>query len=213
MRRRAVKISPVPPRRNLHEFLQAILVFIDGTICDTRSCEAFFGTADFYQCEKVLEDSPIQGSVEYLNDLSQRYEIVYIDARPDFTRSITEDWLRKMGYPEGELYLAESQEERLSLIDKMTGKHDFIAGNGDRWDDNELHSKIGCLSIILQENASKQDSVADRIEKHHRKSKVDENRIHLKGKVEGLVRVCSPAFIKVWQSAMGGVSWFRSGNG
>ena len=170
--------------------MKAILVFIDGTICDTRSREESTSSVDFYQREKVLEDSPVQGSVECLMDLSQRYEIVYIGARPDFTRSVTEEWLKKVGYPEGELYLAESQEERLSLIDKMTGKHDFIAGIGDRWDDNELHSKVGCLSIILKEYTGKWNSVSDRIETQHRKSKVVENRIHLKGKVEGLARVC-----------------------
>ena len=189
--------------------MKAILVFIDGTICDTRSREAFIGSVDFYQREKLLEDSPVLGSLQCLKDLSQRYEIVYIGARPDFSRFITEEWLRKMGYPKGALYLAESQEERLSLIDKMTGKHDFIAGIGDRWDDNELHTKIGCLSIILQEYAGKWDRVAGRIEKHHRKSKVNENRIQLKGKVEGLARVCPLLLSKyggqLWEAYLGSV--------
>ncbi len=27
----------------------------------------------------------------------------------------------------------------------------MVTGIGDRWDDNELHLQIGCMSIILEE--------------------------------------------------------------
>ena len=170
--------------------MKAILVFIDGTICDTRARHHLIGTPDFYQRHKILEDQAAQGSVKCLNELSQRYEIVYIGARPESARLPTEEWLQKMGYPKGALYLAESQAGRLSLIKEMNGKFDFIAGVGDRWDDNELHSEIGCLSIILQEYEGKWETVADRIAQYHHKWKIEANRIHLKGKVEGLARVC-----------------------
>jgi len=45
----------------------------------------------------------------------------------------------------------------------MKERFDFLAGIGDRWDDNELHSEIGCLSIILQEYEGKWETVADRM--------------------------------------------------
>lgn len=189
--------------------MKAILVFIDGTTCDTRPRHSLIGTPDFYRRDRMLEDRAVQGSIKCLNELAQRYEIVYIGARPDSTRQYTEEWLEKMGYPKGALYLAESQKDRLSLIKEMDGRFDFIAGIGDRWDDNELHSEIGCLSIILQEYEGGWDTVTDRIDKYHRKWKMEENRIHLKGKVEGLARVC-PLLLsrygdQLWEAYLGSV--------
>jgi hypothetical protein len=189
--------------------MKAILVFIDGTICDTRARHPLMGTPDFYQRDWMLEDQAVQGSVECLNELSQRYEIVYIGARPESTRLYTEEWLEKMGYPKGALYLAESQEGRLSLIKEMNGKFAFLAGIGDRWDDNELHFEIGCLSIILEEYKGKWETVSDRINTYHRKRKIEANRIHLKGKVEGLARVCPLLLSKygeqLWEAYLGSV--------
>ena len=153
--------------------MQAILVFIDGTICDTRARHHLVGKPDFYQRDRILEDRAIPGSVECLNRLSQSYGIVYIGARPDAARVHTKDWLKKMGYPKGPVYLAESQKDRLSFIDELVGKFDFIAGIGDRWDDNELHLEIGCLSIILQECEGQWDTVAEHIERYHRNRKME----------------------------------------
>jgi len=170
--------------------MKAILVFIDGTICDTRGRHPLIGRPEFYQCERILEDQVVPGSVQCLEELSQRYEIVYIGARPESAKLATEEWLEKMGYPTGCIYLAENQADRLSLVKEMNGIYDFIAGIGDRWDDNELHSKIGCLSIILQEYEGKWETVTERIDQVHRQWKIEANRIHLRGKVEGLARVC-----------------------
>jgi len=170
--------------------MKAILVFIDGTICDTRARHLLAGTPSFYDRDKLLEDQAVNGSIECLNTLSRKYEIVYIGARPEYTRSHTKAWLEKMGYPKGSLYLAESQQDRLSLIKEMIQRFDIVAGIGDRWDDNELHFEIGCLSIILQEYEGAWDEVASRIDKYHRKWKIESNQIHLQGKIEGLSRVC-----------------------
>jgi hypothetical protein len=49
---------------------------------------------------------------------------------------------------------------------------------------------LGCLSIILQEYEGEWDAVAGRIDKYHRKCKLEENQIRLRGKVEGLARGC-----------------------
>ncbi|MGE5377511.1 MAG: L-2-amino-thiazoline-4-carboxylic acid hydrolase [Bacteroidota bacterium] len=72
----------------------------------------------------------------------------------------------------------------------MKEKFDFLAGIGDRWDDNELHAEIGCLSIILHEYAGKWETIAPRIDVWHRKQKIETNRVRLTGKVEGLALVC-----------------------
>lgn len=55
--------------------------------------------------------------------------------------------------------MAEYQEERVKLAIKLKHYFNFIAGIGDRWDDNELHLEIGCLSIILKEYEGNWDIV------------------------------------------------------
>lgn len=170
--------------------MKAILVFIDGTICDTRGRDHLVGKPAFSQREGMPGDLPIPGSVECLNRLSERYEIVYIAARPESTRPATAEWLGNTGFPEGALYLAEHQAGRLSLVEEMKDKHDFFAGIGDRWDDNELHAEMGCHSIILQEYEGQWNGVFERIDKYHRQWRIEKNRTHLQGKVEGLARVC-----------------------
>lgn len=170
--------------------MKAILVFIDGTICDTRHRHHLQGTPAFYEREQMLEDVVVPGSVPYLQELAGQYEIVYLGARPAFALPATEEWLKQWAFPEGPVYLAESQPERLSLVRAIRRTYDFIAGIGDRWDDNELHAELGCLSIILQEYAGAWEAVARRITSHHRRQKIRENESHLRGKVEGLVRVC-----------------------
>jgi hypothetical protein len=170
--------------------MKAILVFVDGTICDTRVRHHLIGTPEFNKRDRILEDRAVPGSIKCLNELSQRYEIVYIGARSESTRDHTEEWLENVGFPRGTLYLAESQEERLSKIKEARINFDFIAGIGDRWDDNELHSEINCLSIILEEFRGNWDTVFHRIDTYHRNWKIETNRIHLTGKIEGLARVC-----------------------
>ena len=70
--------------------MQAILVIVDGTICDTRARHPLIGTPDFYRPDLMLADQPVPGSVECLKQLSQKYSIVYFGARHAFTRTITE---------------------------------------------------------------------------------------------------------------------------
>jgi len=170
--------------------MKAILIFIDGTICDGRERYYLTGTPEFYLRQKLLEDKAVQGSVECLNDLSNRYEIVYIGARPASVHAYTKEWLENSGYPSGDIYLAESHDVRLTLVKGIKGKYDFIAGVGDRWDDNELHTELGCLSIIVKEHEGQWGTVAERIDRYHHQSVIEFNRIHLQGKVEGLARVC-----------------------
>ena len=72
-------------------------------------------------------------------------------ARDISLKAITEKWLKINGYPPGEIYLSEHQEERMHIVKSLKETNHIIAGIGDRWDDNELHLEIGCLSIILEE--------------------------------------------------------------
>ena len=146
---------------------EAILVFIDGTICDdANGITLGIGTPEFYRREELLKDIAVPGSVSCLQELAQRYEMVYIGARPVFTCRTP-----KNGWPRWAFHLARSTWERLRqngwrLSEDLREQFDFMVGIGDRWDDNELHLEIGCLSIILQEHEGNWSSVPKYIARH-----------------------------------------------
>jgi len=169
--------------------MKAILVFIDGTICNRSPTLHLMGTPEFYEREATLKDLAVPDSVQGLQELAQKYQIVYIGARPESALHYTKEWLQIMGFPEGPIYLRRTQEERLALVKDLRREFDFVAGIGDRWDDNELHLEIGCLSIILKEHEGNWNIVPQRILKYQREQKINENGIHLSGKIEGLARV------------------------
>lgn len=131
--------------------MDAILIFIDGTICDTRHRHHLFGTADFYNEDEILNDLPTPNSINCIRELSKKFKIIYIGARPECYRDITEKWINNTGFPDGEVYLSENQNVRLEIAKKLKNQYNIIVGIGDRWDDNELHLEIGCTSIILKE--------------------------------------------------------------
>ncbi len=63
--------------------MKALLVFIDGTICDAHPRYSLgIGPPEFYQRETMLKDVAVPGSVQCLQELAQRYELVYIGAMP-----------------------------------------------------------------------------------------------------------------------------------
>ena len=170
--------------------MKAILVVCEGTICDTRPRHHLgIGTPAFYQREEMLNDPAVPGSAQCLQELAHRYTIVYMGLRPASTLSTTEEWLDTRGFPKGHIYLAETHEERLALVYTLKEKFDFVAGIGDRWDDNQYHLEIGCLSIILKEYEGNWDTVPESIMNYERDKKIRENEIHLRGKIEGLSRV------------------------
>ena len=139
--------------------MKAILVFIDGTICDRRADHALIDTPGFHERDAILRAVPVRGSVECLVELHDHYEIVYIGARPPSALASTREWLRRHGYPAGDVYLGADQDERLSIARRIRTRYAFAAGIGDRWDDNELHLEIGCTSIIVKEHEADWDVV------------------------------------------------------
>jgi hypothetical protein len=170
--------------------MKAILVFIDGTICDTRQRHHLEGTSGFFQRENILKDLAIPGSLAALQELAAIYKIVYIGARPPKSTLATREWLDLNEFPQGEIRLHEEQSGRLELVRQAAGSHIFLAGIGARWDDNELHRTLGCLSIILQEFAGDWSNVVDTIVEFEKEMLVAQNKVRLEGKVEGLARVC-----------------------
>lgn len=170
--------------------MKAILVFIDGTICDTRQRHHLEGTSGFFQRENILKDLAVPGSVSALQELASIYEIVYIGARSPISALTTREWLDLNEFPQGEILLHEEQSGRLELVRQAAERYGFLAGIGDRWDDNDLHRSVGCLSIILQEFAGDWTKVVKTITEYEKENLISLNKIRLEGKMEGLARVC-----------------------
>ena len=138
---------------------RALLVFIDGTICDRRAESELIGTPAFYERKVILRARPVRGSVDCLIELNEHYEIVYMGARPPSALASTREWLSRHGFPTGDVYLALDLEGRLSIVRRIGSRYAFTAGIGDRWDDNVLHLEIGCMSIIVKEHEADWDAV------------------------------------------------------
>jgi uncharacterized HAD superfamily protein len=131
--------------------MKTILIFLDGTICDMRHRIPLRGAEGFFSDENILHDGATEGSIEFINELAHKYHLVYIGARPNKYIDITTKWLKNIGFPDGDVYLGQNQQERMQIVIDLKNKFDFVAGIGDRWDDNELHLELGCQSFILKE--------------------------------------------------------------
>lgn len=138
--------------------MKSILVFIDGTICDDRHRIALYGTNEFDSPQNMMKDKPVKGSVDFLQTLSQNYSVIYIGARSPKSLEITKQWIKTNHFPDGDIYLAPTQAERLNIVKDELYNKNVVAGIGDRWDDNQLHLEMGCLSIIVQEYNGDWDS-------------------------------------------------------
>jgi len=133
--------------------MKSALIFIDGTICDDRHRVGLYGTAEFNSPTSILADKAVIGSVDFLNELAKEYTVLYIGARSSEALSLTIQWLKINGFPDGEVYLAQKQSERLKIVKELSSRKNIAIGIGDRWDDNQLHLEIGCMSIIVEEYA------------------------------------------------------------
>jgi Ni,Fe-hydrogenase III component G len=131
--------------------MKAVLVFVDGVICDYRQRLHLSGTPDYTKREMIMKDAPTPDSVRCLLELSQRYKLVYMTARPETAKTATEDWLTAMNFPKGPLFVGPKQADRLVLAAALRQEFEFEAGLGARWEDNALHLELGCKSIILKE--------------------------------------------------------------
>ena len=75
--------------------MKAVLVFIDGIICDNRQRQHLSGAPEFYKREVLMKDAPTPDSVRCLHELAQRYLPVYLTARPETAKA---EWLKLAGF-------------------------------------------------------------------------------------------------------------------
>src|SRR5512139_1548017 len=125
--------------------MKAVLVFVDGVICDYRQRQHLSGTPDYTKREMIMKDAPTPDSVRCLLELSQRYKPVYMTARPETAKAATEEWLNAMNFPKGPLFVGPKQADRLVLAAALREEFEFEAGLGVRWEDNALHQAMALL--------------------------------------------------------------------
>lgn len=75
-----------------------IAIDLDETICLSKYLNLIWGDG--------LESPAIDGSVEGVNKLAEKYQILYFSARPRFMVERTRKWLDKHGFPAGPIMFA-----------------------------------------------------------------------------------------------------------
>ena len=103
--------------------MKAILVFLDGTVCDMRHRIPLKGKDDFFSEGNILKDIPTKGSIELMNELVKNFYLVYIGARPEEYVQVTRKWLKNVGFPEGDVYLGKNQKERMKIVIDLKQKN------------------------------------------------------------------------------------------
>jgi uncharacterized HAD superfamily protein len=102
-----------------------IVVFdIDGTVADARHrLHLIAGPADhdhwvrFF--EAAVDDPPLAEGVARAKQLAETHDIVWLTARPEPVRGMTEDWLAQHGLPTGRLLMLPEGEKKLARMFKL----------------------------------------------------------------------------------------------
>lgn len=124
---------------------------IDSTISHTSLGALFFDDED-------ATSTPIEGSVEALQQMDADHQILYITARPRFSLEKTRAWLDEHGYPPEPVITsltigdALSQSEYKTRTIKSLRKHykNIVVGIGNTDIDAKSYGAHGMLAILVQ---------------------------------------------------------------
>lgn len=130
-----------------------IICDIDGTISDTHYRELVFNNED-------TASAPIVRSAEVLQQLNQRFGLIYLTARPAFLREKTHRWLDKHGFPRAPLISAPSLSESITpqtfkamkIHDLQANLKDIRIGIGDAKSDSEAYAMENLLTLMIDHN-------------------------------------------------------------
>jgi len=95
---------------------------VDGVVADVRhrvhhldyprSWTAFFGGA--------ADDPLLAEGARLVADLGSQHEVVWLTGRPEWLRSVTEDWFAEHGLPGGELFMRPNHDHRPARLFKLS---------------------------------------------------------------------------------------------
>lgn len=109
---------------------------------------------------KIREQTlcPVEGSMEALTTLAERFEILYLTARPRGTLEATRKWLQENGFPQGPVFTAPDVSAGLRATsfkqNMIAGLQkdwpNILIGIGDRASDAQAYGNCGMLTILVR---------------------------------------------------------------
>ena len=69
--------------------------------------------------KEISKDKPIPGAVEAISELSSKFRIVWISARPKAQYELTHQWLTKHHFRIDELFLVESHNQKIPFLREL----------------------------------------------------------------------------------------------
>jgi len=97
----------------------------------------------------VMKDTPLPYSVEVMNELAEKYEISYLTARGWDDGTVTKKWLKKHGYPKGEILIVNSLSDKLPVLAEE--KPDVFIDDFETGQEKDCHT-FHCDKVIEIEN-------------------------------------------------------------
>jgi hypothetical protein len=104
---------------------RALAVFdIDGTVADARHRLHLIAETDQHEnwvrfFDAAVDDPPLPEGVARAHEFAERYDIVWLTARPERIRPMTEQWLADHGLPTGQLLMLPDGEKTLARMYKL----------------------------------------------------------------------------------------------
>jgi hypothetical protein len=104
---------------------RAIAVFdIDGTVADARHRLHHIAETDNHEnwvrfFDAAIDDPPLLEGVARAKQFAERYDIVWLTARPERLRPVTEQWLAEHHLPAGRLLMLPDGEKMLARMYKL----------------------------------------------------------------------------------------------
>ncbi len=133
-------------------------------VCDIDGTISWTDFERLYLDKSNVGTKPIDQAVETLQELSGRFNIAYLSARPRILMGLTKEWLDEHGFPPGPLLTASSIDEGIHaerFKEKTIREHKksapyILIGIGNLDSDAEAYAANGLLTLIRHKRDDKQ---------------------------------------------------------
>lgn len=128
----------------------ALLVCVDGVICDSRHRQAYAGTPKYNWPSMLLKDRPAPGAWTCLGTLADRFRLVYILSRPPKALGPSCQWLGEHGFPGGLVLIGETMAERVRTVTRAMDEFGYkiVASVGTSEAEGKVLQRLGVTSLV-----------------------------------------------------------------
>ncbi len=95
---------------------------IDGVVADVRHRLHYIEGRhkDWVRFhESAVDDPALVEGIALVTDLGAQHEVAWLSGRPEWLRSVTDDWLAEHGLPHGEIHLRANGDRRPARLFKL----------------------------------------------------------------------------------------------